>query len=173
MGDVYFAQGNEARAFEVYDAVADLVPTQDDDYVVMLARLIELSSTMGSLAKLQRYAVAYVFRKPGEIDVIEQVAMRLMSEAAGSADALGFLNELHSTVPTLVDSVGFVVMVGKFLQGANQEQEAIGWYARGAELGEDTAAFWLNFAQLLMKFEEFDSAQDAFERAKQLMDGSG
>jgi glycosyltransferase involved in cell wall biosynthesis len=173
LGDVYFAQGNETRAFEVYDAVADLVPAQDEDHVVMLARLIELSSTMGALAKLQRYAVAYISRKPGEVDVIEQVAMRLMSESAGSTDALAFLNELHRTVPTLVDSVTFVVMVGKFLQGANQEQEAIGWYARGAELGEDSAAFWLNFAQLLMKFDEFDSAQDAFARAQQLMSGSG
>lgn len=173
LGDVYFAQGNEARAYEVYDAVADLVPMQDDDYVVMLARLVELSSTMGEFAKLHRYAVNYISIKPGEIEVIEQVAMRLMSASAGSADALDFLNELHSTVPTLVDSVGFVVMVGKFLQGDNQEQESIAWYARGVELGEDSAAFWLNFGQLLMKFDEFESAQEAFARAQQLMDGSG
>ncbi len=172
LGDVYFAQGNELRAFEVYDAVAELVPTDDDDYVVMLARLVELSSSAGKLQALHRYAIAYVSHKPAEVDVIEQVAMRFMSAPAGQTLAIRFLDELHSTVPPLVDSLRFVVLVGKFLQGDGQEEASIAWYARGAELGEDSPAFWLNFGQLLMKFDEFEPAQEAFARAQALMGDS-
>ena len=98
--------------------------------------------------------------------------MRLLAEADGRSRALAFVDDLHSTLPTLVDSVRFVVLVGKLLQGDGQEQASIAWYAKGAELGENSPDFWLNFGQLLMKFNEFETAQEAFARAQALIDDS-
>jgi uncharacterized protein HemY len=64
------------------------------------------------------------------------------------------------------------VLVGKLLQGDGQEEASIAWYAKGAELGEDSPEFWLNFGQLLMKFNEFEPAQQAFARAQALIGDS-
>ena len=173
LGDAYFAHGDEKQAYTLYTSVKNSVPVEDEDYVVMLARLVELSSSIGRVDELCAHSLAYFERRPDEFEVMEQVVLRLMSDRAHQELAIELLNQLHSLIPTLTDHRSFVLMVGKVLQTVGQEQEALGWYARAAELGEDDPSFWMNFGQLLFKFDEFEAAEEAFERAKTLISDLG
>ncbi|MGB0646578.1 MAG: glycosyltransferase [Bradymonadia bacterium] len=173
LADAYFAHGDEAQAYALYTSVKNSVPAEDEDYIVMLARLVELSSSVGQVEELFAHSLAYFERRPEEIEVMEQVVLRLMSGIAHRGLAIDLLNQLHTLIPTLTDHLGFVLMVGKVLQGVGQEQDALGWYARAAELGEDDPSFWMNFGQLLFKFDEFEAAEQAFERANTLIGAQG
>ena len=166
LGDVYFAQASTEKALETYHGVYQRVPQTDADFIVMLARLIELSSTCQRFELLTEYTTAYLKRKPSEIDVAVQVSQVLVKQENGVDEALRFLDNIQQLVSSAVEHSEFVLMVGQLLQGSNDVANAIQWYLRAAELGENSSPFWLNLGRLLLQVDEFDAAQEAFERAK-------
>ena len=166
LGDAYFANAEMDKAFAAYHKVYERVPTTDADYIVMLARLVELASTLNRADDLREYALAYLVRRPTEIDVALQVAQQLTKQDNGIAASLNFLEQVQAGIPSAVESLDFVLLVGQLLQAAEDTANAIQWYLQAADLGEDSPSFWLNLGQLLMQVEELDAAQQAFDRAK-------
>ena len=173
LGDVYYAQSDERRALETYMGIYEAVPTSDPDYVVMIARLVELASAAERFDVLPKFCRLYLVRRPTEIGIAVQVAQQLAQQEGGAVLSLSFLESIQNELPTAVDHIDFVIFTGQLMQSGGDIANAIEWYLRAAELGENNAQFWLNLGQLLVQVQELDAAQEAFERAKANLDVVG
>ena len=95
LGDAYYNAEKYDNAFETYLSVNERVPEDDPDYIVMIARIVEMAASQGDLDTLLKFASTYLQRKPEEVDVALQVINRAAVDEAYWSQSLHLLKDLE------------------------------------------------------------------------------